>query len=125
MNVLAGPGAPTIEELKGAGVRRVSLGSGPSRAALGLLREIATELKSKGTYESVGPLHGSGERSERDVLRPQEISRSKIVKKRRRSLPWSVRFLAACFYSFCSCASALRPAKFPANKISTPLPYAL
>ncbi len=53
MNVLAGPGAPTIEELKGAGVRRVSLGSGPSRAALGLLREIATELKSKGTYESV------------------------------------------------------------------------
>jgi 2-methylisocitrate lyase-like PEP mutase family enzyme len=53
LNVLAGPGAPTIAELKAAGVRRVSLGSGPSRAALGLLREIATELKSKGTYESV------------------------------------------------------------------------
>ncbi len=53
LNVLAGPGAPTIEELKRAGVRRVSLGSGPSRAALGLLREIATELRSHGTYESV------------------------------------------------------------------------
>jgi len=53
MNVLAGPGGPTIDELKTAGVRRVSLGSGPSRAALGLLREIATELKSKGTYEAL------------------------------------------------------------------------
>ncbi len=53
MNVLGGPGAPSIEELKAAGVRRVSLGSGPSRAALGLLREIASELKSKGTYERV------------------------------------------------------------------------
>jgi 2-methylisocitrate lyase-like PEP mutase family enzyme len=53
MNVLGGPGAPTIAELKAAGVRRVSLGSSPSRAALGLLREIATELKSKGTYDTV------------------------------------------------------------------------
>ena len=53
MNVLGGPGGPTIDELKAAGVRRVSLGSGPSRAALGLLREIATELKSKGTYETL------------------------------------------------------------------------
>jgi len=53
MNVLAGPGAPTIDELKAAGVRRVSLGSGPWRAALALLAEIATELTSKGTYESL------------------------------------------------------------------------
>ena len=53
MNVLGGPGAPTITELKAAGVRRVSLGSSPSRAALGLLREIATELKAKGTYDTV------------------------------------------------------------------------
>src|ERR1700693_3194047 len=46
MNVLAGPGGPTIDELKNAGVRRVSLGSGPVRAALGLLRVIATRVQS-------------------------------------------------------------------------------
>jgi hypothetical protein len=32
------------------GVRRVSLGSGPARAAYGCLRRLALELGEKGTY---------------------------------------------------------------------------
>jgi 2-methylisocitrate lyase-like PEP mutase family enzyme len=39
-----------VAELKGAGVRRISLGSGPMRAALGLLQRLATELAMDGTY---------------------------------------------------------------------------
>jgi 2-methylisocitrate lyase-like PEP mutase family enzyme len=35
-----------------AGVARVSVGSGPHRATLALTREIARELKTKGTYTS-------------------------------------------------------------------------
>jgi 2-methylisocitrate lyase-like PEP mutase family enzyme len=50
LNILAGPGSPTIPELAALGVRRISLGSGPMRAALGLLRSLAQELKISGTY---------------------------------------------------------------------------
>ena len=50
LNILAGPGSPSVPELRKLGVARVSLGSGPARAALGLLRRIADELRSKGTY---------------------------------------------------------------------------
>jgi 2-methylisocitrate lyase-like PEP mutase family enzyme len=50
VNVLAIAGSPPIPELEALGVARVSLGSGPSRAALMLMREIARELKSTGTY---------------------------------------------------------------------------
>lgn len=50
VNILAGPGSPPISELRSAGVARVSLGSGPMRAALGTLRRIAEELKTSGTY---------------------------------------------------------------------------
>jgi len=52
INILAGPGSPTIAELQSLGVARVSLGSGPSRTALAVLRDIARELKSAGTYSS-------------------------------------------------------------------------
>lgn len=37
-------------ELEAIGVRRVSIGGGPSRAALGLARRIAMELRDMGTY---------------------------------------------------------------------------
>jgi len=51
VNILAGPGSPSVRELQALGVARVSLGSGPMRAALGVLRRIAEELKTSGTYE--------------------------------------------------------------------------
>lgn len=51
VNILAGPGSPSVRELQALGVARVSLGSGPMRAALGTLRRIAQELKTSGTYE--------------------------------------------------------------------------
>jgi 2-methylisocitrate lyase-like PEP mutase family enzyme len=53
LNILAGPGTPPVPELQKLGVARVSLGSGPMRATLGLLRRIAEELKGAGTYKSL------------------------------------------------------------------------
>ncbi|WP_277553961.1 isocitrate lyase/PEP mutase family protein [Halobaculum limi] len=53
LNVLGGPGAPPIPDLADAGAARVSVGSGPMRATLGLLREIATELRDEGTYDAM------------------------------------------------------------------------
>jgi 2-methylisocitrate lyase-like PEP mutase family enzyme len=50
LNVLAVRGTPTIAELKRLGVRRVSVGSGPMRAGLGLVRRIADELRGAGTF---------------------------------------------------------------------------
>jgi 2-methylisocitrate lyase-like PEP mutase family enzyme len=53
VNILAGPGWPPIAELRELGVARVSLGSGPMRAALGLVRRVADELKTCGTYRGL------------------------------------------------------------------------
>jgi 2-methylisocitrate lyase-like PEP mutase family enzyme len=53
LNILAGPGSPTVGELEKCGVARISLGSGPMRATLGLLRDIAKELKDAGTYSRI------------------------------------------------------------------------
>jgi 2-methylisocitrate lyase-like PEP mutase family enzyme len=53
VNILAGPGVPSIPELAKLGVKRVSYGSGPHRAAMGLLRRIASEAKTSGTYQSL------------------------------------------------------------------------
>src|SRR5207247_8525915 len=50
VNILAVAGAPSIGDLQALGVARVSLGSGPMRAALALVRDVARELKTKGTY---------------------------------------------------------------------------
>jgi 2-methylisocitrate lyase-like PEP mutase family enzyme len=50
VNILAGPGSPSIPELEKLGVARVSLGSAPMRATLGLLGKVAEELKTAGTY---------------------------------------------------------------------------
>ncbi len=60
LNILAGPGSPLIPQLEKLGVARVSLGSGPMRATLGLLRRMAEELKSSGTYSAIegAPSHG-------------------------------------------------------------------
>lgn len=60
LNILAGPGSPSIAELEKMGVARVSLGSGPMRAALGLAKRLAEELKISGTYHALegAPSHG-------------------------------------------------------------------
>ncbi len=53
LNILAGPGSPTIPELAELGVARVSVGSGPIRATLGLLRRMGDELRNSGTYSAM------------------------------------------------------------------------
>jgi 2-methylisocitrate lyase-like PEP mutase family enzyme len=55
VNILAGPGFPSVKELQALGVRRVSLGSAPMRATLGLVQRMAKELREQGTY---GALEG-------------------------------------------------------------------
>lgn len=50
LNVLATAASPPLPELQRLGVARVSLGSAPMRASLGLLRRIARELHGTGTY---------------------------------------------------------------------------
>jgi 2-methylisocitrate lyase-like PEP mutase family enzyme len=53
LNVLAGVGTPAIADLASLGVKRVSVGSGPQRATLGLVRRIAQELVQQGTYAAM------------------------------------------------------------------------
>lgn len=53
LNVLASTGSPSIAEMKSLGVARVSVGSGPMRAIMGLTDRIARELHDHGTYESM------------------------------------------------------------------------
>jgi 2-methylisocitrate lyase-like PEP mutase family enzyme len=60
LNILAGPGSPSIPELHKTGVARVSLGSSTMRATLGLVQRIAKELQTTGTYNALegAPSHG-------------------------------------------------------------------
>jgi 2-methylisocitrate lyase-like PEP mutase family enzyme len=53
LNILAGPGSPSIPELEEIGVARVSLGSSAMRATLGTARRIAREVLGSGTYASL------------------------------------------------------------------------
>jgi 2-methylisocitrate lyase-like PEP mutase family enzyme len=53
INILASPGVPSIPELAKLGVKRVSYGSGPHRAAMGLLRRMAEEASTSGTYQAL------------------------------------------------------------------------
>ncbi|MBI1968106.1 MAG: isocitrate lyase/phosphoenolpyruvate mutase family protein [Gemmatimonadetes bacterium] len=56
LNILAGPGAPSVPELERLGVRRVSLGAGVMRTALGAVRRVAVELGGPGTYTAIADL---------------------------------------------------------------------
>ncbi len=56
LNVIAGPPAPPIPELERLGVRRASLGPRIAQAALGMVRRALTELRERGTYESMTDL---------------------------------------------------------------------
>lgn len=53
LNILGGPGAPSVPELERLGVKRVSLGAGVMRAALGGVRRVAVELAGTGTYSAL------------------------------------------------------------------------
>ena len=50
LNILATVGSPTIPTLERLGVARVSLGSGPMRASLGLLKRMARQLRQEGSF---------------------------------------------------------------------------
>jgi 2-methylisocitrate lyase-like PEP mutase family enzyme len=50
LNVLATPGVPSVAELERAGVARLSVGSGPMRAAMGLLTRMAQQLRDEGSF---------------------------------------------------------------------------
>jgi 2-methylisocitrate lyase-like PEP mutase family enzyme len=50
VNVLPGPGAPTVAELGEVGVRRISVGGGFAFAALAGVVDAARELRDQGTY---------------------------------------------------------------------------
>jgi 2-methylisocitrate lyase-like PEP mutase family enzyme len=51
VNILGVPGSPSVPELVKLGVKRISLGSGPTRSSLGFLRRLAEEVKTSGTYK--------------------------------------------------------------------------
>jgi len=53
INILAGPGVPSIPELTKLGVKRISYGSGPMRSAMGLLRRMCEEANATGTYKAM------------------------------------------------------------------------
>lgn len=53
INLIAGATTPCLSDLQEIGVSRVSLGPRPMRVLLSLLREIASEIRTKGTFESM------------------------------------------------------------------------
>jgi 2-methylisocitrate lyase-like PEP mutase family enzyme len=62
VNVLAGRAGPiTVASLSAAGVRRISLGGGLSRAALGAFLRAAREVKEKGTFTFIDEAAGYAE----------------------------------------------------------------
>jgi 2-methylisocitrate lyase-like PEP mutase family enzyme len=50
LNILATAGTPPVADLEKLGVARVSVGSGPMRATLGLLARIARQLREEGCF---------------------------------------------------------------------------
>lgn len=50
LNILATAGTPPLAELEKLGVARVSVGSGPMRATLGLISRMARQLHDEGTF---------------------------------------------------------------------------
>jgi len=53
VNILAAARGPSIAELAKLGVARVSLGSGPMRAAMTLVERLAGEVLERGTYTAL------------------------------------------------------------------------
>jgi 2-methylisocitrate lyase-like PEP mutase family enzyme len=53
LNVMVGPGAPSVADLAALGVARVSAGAGIALAVHALTRRAARELLADGTYEAL------------------------------------------------------------------------
>lgn len=53
LNVITGPGAPSVGELRALGVARVSVGPGLARAVAAHVRRAAAEVLGAGTYEAI------------------------------------------------------------------------
>lgn len=53
LNVLAQPGTPPVAQLRELGVARLSVGSGPARAAVTHTQALAAELFEAGTYSAI------------------------------------------------------------------------
>lgn len=53
LNVLGGPGMPSVDELRALGVARVSVGPGLARSVMAHIRRAATELLGTGTYDAL------------------------------------------------------------------------
>ncbi|MFC5663089.1 isocitrate lyase/phosphoenolpyruvate mutase family protein [Kitasatospora misakiensis] len=53
LNVLAGPGSPSVPELAKLGVARISLGPGLAKAAYAAVRRAAEEVYADGTYAAL------------------------------------------------------------------------
>jgi 2-methylisocitrate lyase-like PEP mutase family enzyme len=68
LNVLARPGAPSVERLAELGVSRVSVGGAFAFAALGALESAAREFREHGTY-GYTELAGTGLRAARNAFR--------------------------------------------------------
>ncbi|SNT36107.1 2-Methylisocitrate lyase, PEP mutase family [Asanoa hainanensis] len=54
LNVMAGPGSPTIDDLAALGVARVSVGPAITLAAYAAIQTAARELLTTGTYAALG-----------------------------------------------------------------------
>ncbi|WP_460105605.1 isocitrate lyase/PEP mutase family protein [Streptomyces sp. YKOK-J1] len=65
LNVMAGPGAPSVPELAALGVARISTGAGLAQAAHALVHRAARELLREGTY---GPLARGLDHAELNAL---------------------------------------------------------
>jgi 2-methylisocitrate lyase-like PEP mutase family enzyme len=65
LNILATAGTPSLAELQTLGVARVSVGSGPMRATLGLISRMARQFREEGTF----PLMTDGAIAYADVNR--------------------------------------------------------
>ena len=61
LNVLAGPGSPTVSELQEIGVTRVTVGGNIAKAAYSLVKKAANELKGLGTYEFASGIYSQPE----------------------------------------------------------------
>jgi 2-methylisocitrate lyase-like PEP mutase family enzyme len=53
LNIMVAPGAPSAPELFKLGVARISIGAAAILATMGLVREVANELHTEGTYENL------------------------------------------------------------------------
>ena len=70
LNLLGGPGSPTISVMRSLGVARVSAGPWLARSVMAHIRRAATELLTEGTYEALATQITSPEANALFAARP-------------------------------------------------------